>query len=83
MSVMAWGMLAILLLGLPAFTILVPGLASNWIKLIPSYYLVDTVYRVINFGAGWGDVAGNLVWLVFYAAAFMALGVVVLKRKFQ
>ncbi len=83
MSVMAWGMLAILLLSLPAFTILAPGLVSNWVKLIPSYYLVDTLYRVLNFGAGWGDVVGNLVLLALSATAFMASGVVVLKRKFQ
>lgn len=83
MSVMAWGMLAILLLGLPAFAVLVPGLISNWVKLIPSYYLVDTVYRVLNFGAGWGEVVGNLALLALSAAAFMFLGVVVLKRKFQ
>ncbi|MBU4225339.1 MAG: ABC transporter permease [Chloroflexi bacterium] len=83
MSVMGWGVLAMLLLAMPTFTILVPGLASNWIKLIPSYYLVDTVYRVINFDAAWGDVTQNLLMLLVYAAAFMALGVVVLKRKFQ
>ena len=83
MSVMAWGILANLLLVLPTFTILVPGLASNWIKLIPSYYLVDTIYRTINFEAAWGDVAQNLLLLLAYAAAFLALGVVVLKRKLQ
>ena len=83
MSVMGWGVLAVLLLALPTFTILVPGLASDWIKTIPSYYLADTVYRVLNFDASWGDVTPNLLMLLVYAAAFMALGVVVLKRKFR
>lgn len=83
MSVMGWGILALLLLALPTFTILVPGLASDWIKLIPSYNLADTVYRVSNFEASWGDVAQNLSLLLVYAAAFLALGVVVLKRRYR
>lgn len=83
MSVMGWGTLGILLLVLPAFTALVPGATSPWIRLIPSYYLVDTIYRTIGFGASWGDVAHNLIVLLLYAAAFMALGVVVLRRKFR
>ncbi len=83
MSVMGWGVLAVLLLALPTFTILVPGLASDWIKMIPSHYLTDTVYRVLSFDASWGDVTFNLLMLLVYAAAFMALGVVVLKRKFR
>jgi ABC-2 type transport system permease protein len=82
-SVMGWGMLAILLLLLPSFTILVPGLASNWIRLIPSFYLADTIYRTVNFGASWGDAAQSLVLLLAYATALMALGVVVLKRRFR
>lgn len=83
MSVMGWGVLAIVLLALPTFTFLIPGLASSWVRLIPSYYLVDTVYRTINFEASWGDVAGNLLLLLGYGVAFMALGIVVLRRKFR
>ncbi len=83
MSVMGWGILALLILALPTFSILIPGLASNWIRLIPGFYLSDTVYRVINFNAGWGDVTQNLLMLLGSAAACLALGVVVLKRRFQ
>jgi ABC-2 type transport system permease protein len=83
MSVMGWGILALLLLGLPTFTVLIPGLATDWIKLIPSYFLVETVYEVSNFDAGWADVARNLLLLAAWAAALLALGVVVLRRKFR
>jgi hypothetical protein len=37
----------------------------------------------INFDAGWGDVARNLVMLLVFAAACMTLGVVLLKRRFR
>jgi ABC-2 type transport system permease protein len=83
MSVMGWGILALLLLALPTFTVLIPGLVSDWIRLIPSYYLVDTVFQVLNFGATWADVARNLLLLAAWSAAIMALGVVVLRRKFR
>jgi ABC-2 type transport system permease protein len=83
LSVMGWGMLAMLLLSLPTLAILVPGLASNWIRLIPSHYLADTIYRTLSFGLSWGDAAGNLLLLLAYAAAFMGLGIIVLKRKLQ
>jgi ABC-2 type transport system permease protein len=83
LSVMGWGMLAIILLAIPTFSILIPGMANNWIKIIPSYYLADTTYRTLNFGAGWADVGLNLAVLLASALGFMGLGVVVLRRKFR
>jgi ABC-2 type transport system permease protein len=83
MSVMGWGVLAIIILALPAFNVLLPGLASEWIKIIPSYYLVDTVFRVINFDAGWSDVTSNLLILLLSTGVFFALGMFVLRRKFR
>lgn len=83
MGVMSWSMLAIITLTLPAFTAIVPGLVSDWVKLIPSYYIVDTLYRVMNFGAGWADVATNLLALFAFALLFFALGILALWRKFR
>ena len=83
MSVMAWGLLVIVILALPAFNVLLPGFVSGWVKAIPSYYLVDTVHRVANFGAGWGEVAQNLLLLLASALAAGAIGAFVLRRRFQ
>ena len=83
MSVMGWGVLAILILVIPSLNIALPGLVTGWIKLIPSFYLVDTVHQVINFGAGWADVGGNLLILLAFSLAFLALGVLALRRKFR
>jgi ABC-2 type transport system permease protein len=81
MSVMAWGVLAILVLAVPAFGILLPGLVSEWVKVIPSYYLVDTVHQVANLGAGWDAVWTNLLVLLAFGLGFFWLGIVVLRRK--
>lgn len=82
MSVMGWGILAIITLSIPAFSILLPGTITDWVKVIPSYYLVDTVHRVANFGASWGDVGLNLLVLLAFALAFLGLGVMALRRKY-
>jgi ABC-2 type transport system permease protein len=62
--------------------IFLPGIATNWIEIIPTYYLVDTVYRVLNFGASWADVWQNLVAALLFAALFVVLGIAALRRKF-
>ncbi len=82
LSVMAWGVLIMILLGIPSFGVLFPGTLTGWAKLIPSYYLADTVHQVVNFGAGWSQVAANLAWLTAWDAALLLAGVLVLKRKF-
>jgi ABC-2 type transport system permease protein len=83
MSVMGWGIVAVLVMSLPAFSVLVPGLTTSWVRVIPTYYLVDGVYRVVNYGAGWADMSQNLLALLLFSALFLALGIVVLRRRFQ
>ncbi|MBE2201858.1 MAG: ABC transporter permease [Anaerolinea sp.] len=83
MSVMGWSMLGILLLALPALSMLVPGLTTNWVKTIPSFYLVNTVYQVTNYGWGWADAGQDLLALLLFATLFLGLGVFVLRRRFQ
>jgi ABC-2 type transport system permease protein len=83
MSVMAWGMLALILLAVPSFNLLLPGLTSGWIQIIPSYYLVDTIHRVVNFDAGWSQVSGSLMALFAFSVGFFGLGVLALGRKLQ
>lgn len=81
MSVLGWGMLAIIILVIPALLLFLPGITSRWIELIPSYYLVDTVHQVINFGAGWADVWSNLIILGLFGLLFGALGIIMLRRR--
>lgn len=83
MSVLAWGMLAVIVLAIPSFNILLPGLTTGWVKAIPSYYLVDTIYRTINFGAGWRELSAGLLALLAFAAAFFGLGVFAFERRLR
>jgi len=83
MSVMAWGVPIILLLALPAFGLMLPGITTDWVKILPSYYLIDTVYQAANLNVGWADAGSNLLILLAFSLAFMGLGIVVLRRKFR
>lgn len=81
MSVIAWGMLVMIVFIIPAFNVMLPGLASDWIKAIPSYYLVDIIHQVINFDAGWSQMQTNLMLLSAFTVVFLGLGVAALRRR--
>jgi ABC-2 type transport system permease protein len=80
-SVMAWGVPALIILSIPAFGVLFPELVSDWVRVLPSFHLVDSVHRAANLGLGWGEVWSHLAILAGFDAAFIALGIAALKRK--
>lgn len=83
MSVMGYGIILMLALTVPALGVLIPGAISDWVRVIPSFYLVDTVHQVANLGAGWADVSSNIVILLAFTLGIGGLGVVTLQRRFQ
>lgn len=83
MSVLAWSVPVLIILVIPALGVMIPGSITGWVKAIPSYYLVDAIHRVANFGSGWGDVWGSLLVLLGYTAVIIAAGILVLRRKLQ
>ncbi|MEQ8672498.1 MAG: ABC transporter permease [Aggregatilineales bacterium] len=83
MSVMAWGMLILVVLTLPAITIILPTIGAGWIDLIPTYFLVDTLHQTMNFGASWVDVTSNLLILLITGGIAILLGSVLLRRRFS
>jgi ABC-2 type transport system permease protein len=81
MSVMAWSMVALFPMMIPSFGVMFPGLVTGWVKVIPTYYLVETVHRVANFGAAWGDIWLNLVMLFGFDVALVLIGTIALRRR--
>jgi ABC-type multidrug transport system permease subunit len=75
--------LLLILLAVPSFGAMIPGLLADWAKAIPSYYLVDTVNRVANYGAGWSEVGGNLAIASGITVAIIAAGLLALRRRYQ
>ena len=83
MSVLSWSFPVLIVLIIPSFTVMFPGAVTGWIKIIPSYYLVDTMHRVVNFGSGWGDVWINLLILFSFTLVIFCAGIYMLRRKFR
>ena len=81
--VTGWGLLILILLSIPGFGTAIPGLLSGWTRLIPSYYLTDTVNRVVNYQAGWSEAGFNLIILTLFTAAVIALGLYALRRRYR
>ena len=81
MSVLAWSVPALVILIIPSFGIMFPGAITGWVKVIPSYYLIDTIHRVANFGSGWGDIWTNMLILLGFSAVIIWAGILVLRRK--
>ncbi len=81
LSLLAWTIPAFFILLVPSFSILFPGAITNWVKILPTYYLVDTVHRVANFSSGWGDIWLNLLVLLAYCLVITWTGISVLRRR--
>lgn len=82
-SVVGWGTLVMIVLFLPAFSVIFPGPVSGWIKIIPSYFFVDILHRAVNFDIGWGGNLNNIVLLMGFNIVFVYLGMISLKRKIR
>lgn len=83
LSVLGWSMPVIIILIIPSIGVAFPGSVTGWIKALPTYYLVDTVHRASNFGAGWGAVWQNLLMLAGFDLVLAGLGVVTLRRRMR
>ena len=83
MSILGWVFVGLIIMAVPAVGIMMPGTITGWAKVIPSYYLVLPVYQAAHYGSGWGDVWQYLVALVGFNLAFIGLGIMALRRKFQ
>lgn len=68
---------------IPAFAALYPGSASGWVKVLPSYGLVQTIVGVATYGEGWREVLPELGMLLGWCIALFAAGFFILKRKVE
>ena len=80
-SVLFVSMAFMIPLMVPAFAALFPGTAGVWVRALPSYPLVDTIVSVTTEGAGWGQVAPNLLFLLGWCVLAFVAGVAVLGRR--
>jgi ABC-2 type transport system permease protein len=83
MSTLFYGMVYMIPLMIPAFAALFPGTAATWVRVLPSYPLVQGLVGVSTYGAGWSDTLPELGALLAWCVALFVLGWLVLRRKVQ
>jgi ABC-2 type transport system permease protein len=66
---------------IPAFGALFPGTAATWIRVLPTYGLVQAIVGVTTRGESWSDLGPTLALLGMWCVALLALGTVVLRRR--
>lgn len=81
LGTMLVAMLFMIPLMIPAFAALFPGTAPTWVRILPTYGLVEAIIRVTVDGDGLLEIAPALLMLAAWGAAVFAVGAAVLRRR--
>jgi hypothetical protein len=81
MSMVMISFIPFVVLLIPSLVLLDPGLSSPIIKLIPTYWLLEPLNGIMNYGMGLSDYLSSLLYLVLFAVVFFILGYMILKRR--
>ena len=83
MGTMLLGMLFLLPLAIPGFSVLFPGTPALWVQYLPSYGIVHVILGATVMGAGWAESGRYLLVLAGWGVLFAILGTLILKRRME
>lgn len=83
MGVLAWSIAIIVIFMIPAYGVVFPGTVTSWIKVVPTYYMFDSIHQIVNLGATWSAIQTNLIVLLLMGIGLLAAGAVVMERKLR
>lgn len=83
MGTLFYAMAFILPLMVPAFALLLPGTASAWVRVLPTYGLIQMLNGVTAYGRGIGEYLPQLGISVAWLVAIYLAGLITLKRKVE
>lgn len=81
MGTLLVSMLFMIPLMIPAFGALFPGSSPTWVKVLPTYGLVEALIDVTADGESWSQIAPSLLLLAAWGLAAFAAGAFILKRR--
>lgn len=81
MGTLLVAMLFMIPLMIPAFGALFPGSSPAWVKIIPTYGLVDAMLRITVDGEGWTQIAPALLLLAAWGVVAFVTGAFILRRR--
>jgi ABC-2 type transport system permease protein len=68
---------------IPTFAVLFPGTAAAWVRVIPSYPVVDLLAGVTIYNAGWSESLPALAHALLWGVLLYGVSLFVLKRKVE
>ncbi len=68
---------------IPAFATLFPGTASTWIRVLPTYGLVEGIMRSTAYMEGWAEVIPYIGMVIVWNVVIFAAGLMTLKRRVE
>jgi hypothetical protein len=68
---------------IPTFSVLMPGSVAPWVRVLPTYPIVDVLVGSMVYGATWSDSWGSLAYAAAWLVVLYAAGLMALKRKVE
>lgn len=68
---------------IPSFSVLFPGTTASWVKVIPTYPIIDVLVGAMNYGETWSDSWRSLIYAAAWLVVLFAAGLIALKRKVE
>lgn len=81
MATMLLGMMVLIPMAIPGFSVLFPGTPAAWVQWLPSYGIVAAIVGSSIDGAGWSESAPHLGKLAGWCVVSAAAGMLVLRRR--
>lgn len=83
MGQLFYAMLFTIPLLIPSFSAMFPGSVAAWMRVLPTYPVIDVLVRVTNYGATWSDSWASLAYALAWVAVLYGAGLFALKRKVE
>jgi ABC-2 type transport system permease protein len=81
LGILFWSMLFMIPLAIPAFGVLFPGSASGFVRLLPSWGLVEGILRSTAYGVPLSELGVEMAALAGWVVVAFTAGWLVLRRK--
>ena len=83
MGTLYLGIVFLIPMMVPAIASIFPGTASAWVKVLPSYGMVQGIVGVTAYGEGWAGSALELGHIIAWDIVILGAGLYILKRRVE
>ena len=83
MSTLFYGIIFLIPLMIPAIATMFPGSPSLWIKVLPSYGLIEAMFGTIGYSRGWNHAYSYIGMMICWDVLLFVVALVILKRKVE